>query len=33
MIINTDKDVDLDTMDTINKIDGVKDAQYIKLNA
>ena len=33
MIITTDRDVDDDAMETINKIDGIKDAQYIKLNA
>lgn len=33
MIITTDKDVDASTMDTINKIDGIQNAQYIKLNA
>ena len=32
MIITTDKDVDDLTMETINKIDGIKNAQYIKLN-
>ncbi len=33
MIINTDRDVDSSTMETINEIDGIKNAQYIKLNA
>ncbi len=33
MIITIDKDVDDNTMETINKIDGVQNAQYIKLNA
>ena len=33
MIITTDSDVDDATMETINKIDGIKNAQYIKLNA
>ena len=33
MIITTDVDVDDKTMTTINKIDGVENAQYIKLNA
>ena len=33
MIITIDRDVDASTMDTINKIDGIKNAQYIKLNA
>ena len=33
MIITTDIDVDDETMATINKIDGIKNAQYIKLNA
>ena len=33
MIITIDRDVDDSTMDTINKIDGIKNAQYIKLNA
>jgi len=33
MIITTDRDVDDDTMETINKIDGIQNAQYIKLNA
>lgn len=33
MIITTDKDVDTSTMDTINAIDGIQNAQYIKLNA
>ena len=33
MIITTDRNVDDDTMKTINEIDGIKNAQYIKLNA
>ena len=33
MIITIDRDVNDETMQTINKIDGVKGAQYIKLNA
>lgn len=33
MIITIDKDVDNETMETINKIDGIHNAQYIKLNA
>ena len=33
MIITTDKDVDDETMNEINKIDGIKNAQYIKLNS
>ena len=32
MIITIDKDVDDLTMETINKIDGIRNAQYIKLN-
>lgn len=32
MIITIDKDVDDATMDKINKIDGINNAQYIKLN-
>lgn len=33
MIITTDKDVDDATMANINKIDGIQNAQFIKLNA
>lgn len=33
MIITIDKDVDSSVMDKINQIDGVKNAEYIKLNA
>ncbi len=33
MIITTDRDVDDATMKTINEINGVQNAQYIKLNA
>ena len=33
MIITIDRDVDDSTMDTINKINGIQNAQYIKLNA
>ncbi len=33
MIITADKDVDNKTMNEINKIDGIKNAQYIKLNS
>ncbi len=33
MIITTDRDVDDETLNTINKIDGIQNAQYIKLNA
>ncbi len=33
MIITTDRDVDDATMKTINEIDGIQNAQYIKLNA
>ena len=33
MIITTDSDVDAATMEKINNIDGIQDAQYIKLNA
>ena len=33
MIITTDSDVDATTMEKINNIDGIQDAQYIKLNA
>ena len=33
MIITIDRDVDDATMQTINKIDGIQGAQYIKLNA
>ena len=33
MIITTDTDVDAATMEKINKIDGIQNAQYIKLNA
>ncbi|MBQ3640447.1 phosphoglycerate dehydrogenase [bacterium] len=33
MIITTDRDVDDSTMKKINEIDGIQNAQYIKLNA
>ncbi len=33
MIITIDRDVDDETMKTINEIDGIQNAQYIKLNA
>ncbi len=33
MLITIDKDVDNETMEKINKIDGIQNAQYIKLNA
>ncbi len=33
MLITIDKDVDEETLSTINKIDGIKNAQQIKLNA
>lgn len=33
MIITIDRDVDEATLQTINKIDGIQNAQYIKLNA
>jgi D-3-phosphoglycerate dehydrogenase len=33
MIITIDKDVNDLTMNTINQIDGIQNAQYIKLNS